>query len=125
MARPKKQTPPPKDYQLTIRFTKELYDALTADAASASLPRTEYIRQLITNHHPVIKQEIVYDNPELLQIFRNLGHYGGNLNQIARYLNQDGTMTNEMWKDIKKCIAEIYEIRDALQKVVGEYRGSH
>ena len=69
MARPKKQLPPPKDHQLTIRFTKDLYDVLTADAAAAGLPRTEYIRQLITNRNPVIKQEIVFDDPEILQIF--------------------------------------------------------
>ena len=90
MARPKKQLPPPKDHQLTIRLTKDLYDVLTADAAAAGLPRTEYIRQLITNRKPVIKQEVVFNDPEILRIFRNLGHYGANLNQIARYLNQGG-----------------------------------
>lgn len=125
MARPKKQLPPAKDHQLTIRFTEELYNVLTAAAEAAGLPRTEYIRQLITNRKPVIKQEIVFNDPEILQIFRNLGHFGANLNQIARYLNQGGTMTNQMWKDIKDCIAEIYNIRDAVRKMVGEYRGSH
>ena len=125
MARPKKQLPPAKDHQLTIRFTEELYNVLTADAEAAVLPRTEYIRQLITNRKPVIKQEIVFNDPEILQIFRNLGHFGANLNQIARYLNQGGTMTNQMWKDIKDCIAEIYNIRDAVREMVGEYRGSH
>lgn len=125
MARPKKQLPPPKDHQLTIRFTKDLYDALTTDAAAAGLPRTEYIRQLITNCNPVIKQEIVFNDPEILQIFHNLGHYGANLNQIARYLNQDGTVTNQIWKDIRECIAEIYNIRDAVKEMTGEYRGRH
>lgn len=126
MARPKKQLPPAKDHQLTIRFTKELYNVLTADAEAAGLPRTEYIRQLITNRKPVIKQEIVFNDPEILKIFRNLGHFGANLNQIARYLNQGGTMTNQMWKDIKDCIAEIYNIRDAvrdmLQADIGEFQ---
>lgn len=125
MARPKKQLPPAKNHQLTIRFTEELYTVLTADAEAAGLPRTEYIRQLITNRKPVVKQEIVFNDPEILQIFRNFGHFGANLNQIARYLNQGGTMTNQMWKDIKDCIAEIYNIRDAVREMVGEYRGSH
>lgn len=110
---------------MTIRFTKDLYDVLTADAAAAGLPRTEYIRQLITNRNPVIKQEIVFNDPEILRIFRNLGHYGANLNQIARYLNQGGTVTNQIWKDIRECIAEIYNIRDAVKEMAGEYRGSH
>ena len=125
MARPKKQIPPAKDHQLSIRFTEELFDVLTADAEAAGLPRTEYIRQLITNHKPVVKQEIVFDSSELLQVFRNLGRLGSNLNQIARFLNQGGTMTNSMWKEIKECISEIYEIRDAVKEIAGEYRGSH
>ena len=125
MARPKKQIPPAKDHQLSIRFTEELFDVLTADAEAAGLPRTEYIRQLITNHKPVVKQEIVFDSSELLQVFRNLGRLGSNLNQIARFLNQGGTITNSMWKEIKECISEIYEIRDAVKEMAGEYRGSH
>lgn len=44
MARPKKQLPPSKDHQLTIRFTEELFNVLTTDAKAAGLPRTEYIR---------------------------------------------------------------------------------
>lgn len=51
----------------------------------------------------------MFNDPEILQIFRNLGHYGANLNQIARYLNQGGTVTNQMGKDIRECIAEIYK----------------
>lgn len=98
---------------------------LTEDAKAAGLPRTEYIQKLITNRKPVVKQEIVFNDSEILQIFRNLGHYGANLNQIARYLNQGGTVTNQMGKDIREYIAEIYNIRDAVKEIVGEYRGSH
>jgi hypothetical protein len=125
MARPKKDFPPVKSREIKIRFTEELFDVLTKDAEAAGLPRTEYIRRLITNSHPVVKQEIVFDSKELLEVFRNLGHYGSNLNQIARYLNQGGNMTNEMWKEIKDCVSEIYEIRDAVKGMAGEYRGSH
>lgn len=30
-------------------------------------------------------------------------------------------MTNQMWKDIKECISELYEMRDTLKEMVGEY----
>lgn len=96
---------------------KNLFDAY-------GLPRTEYIRQLITDYKPIVKKEMVFNDPGILQIFRNLGHYGANLNQIARHLNQDGSITNQMWKDIRDCISEIYKIRDAVIEMVGEYRGS-
>lgn len=39
MARPKKQLPPPKNHQLTIQFTKDLYNILTTDATAAGLPK--------------------------------------------------------------------------------------
>lgn len=125
MTQPKKQLPPPKDHQLTIRFTEELFNILIADAEAAGLPRAEYIRQLITDHKPVVKQEMVFNDPEILQIFRNLGHYGANLNQIARHLNQGGSMTKQMEEEIRDCICEIYKIRDAVREMVGEYRGGY
>lgn len=125
MARPKKHLPPAKDHQISLRLTEDLYNVLTADAAASGLPRTEYIRRLITNHKPVVKTEIVFNDERLLHIFRDLGHYGSNLNQIARYLNQGGTMTNSMWKEIRDCVTEVYEIRDAVREMAGEYRGSH
>lgn len=123
MARPKKKLPPSKDYQITLRMTKEMYDVLTEDAKAARLPRTEYVRQLISNRHPVVKKEIVYNSEELLKIFRNLGNISGNLNQIARYLNQDGKMTNEMWKPVSDSIAQLLHMRDELKRLAGEYRG--
>lgn len=123
MARPKKKLPPSKDYQITLRMTKEMYDVLTEDAKAARLPRTEYVRQLISNRHPVVKNEIVYNSKELLKIFRNLGNISGNLNQIARYLNQGGKMTNEMWKTVSDSISQLLHMRDELKRFAGEYRG--
>lgn len=62
MARPKKFIPPAKNREIKIRFTEELYDVLTNDALAARILRTEYIRQLILDHHPVIKQEVVFNS---------------------------------------------------------------
>ena len=67
MAKPKKKIPPAKDHQLTIRFTEDLFNVLTADAEAAGLPRAEYIRQLIANRKPVVKQEIVFNDPKILE----------------------------------------------------------
>lgn len=123
MARSKKKLPPSKDYQITLRMTKEMYDVLTEDAKAARPPRTEYVRQLISNRHPVVKKEIVYNSEELLKIFRNLGNISGNLNQIAQYLNQGGKMTNEMWKTVSDSIAQLLHMRDEVKRLAGEYRG--
>lgn len=125
MARPKKSIPPAKNREIKIRFTEELYDVLTNDALAARIPRTEYIRQLILDHHPVIKQEVVFDSTEVLDIFRGLSNCRGNLNQIAKHLNQGGEPNGQVRKQVLDCISELYEMRDKLEEMVGEYRGSH
>lgn len=125
MARPKKSIPPAKNREIKIRFTEDLYNVLTNDALAAHIPRTEYIRQLILDHHPVIKQEVVFDSNEVLEIFRGLGNCRGNLNQIAKHLNQGGEPNGQVRKQVLDCISELYKMRDKLEEIVGEYRGSH
>jgi RNA binding exosome subunit len=127
MSGKKKDFPPARTRAINLRITEDLYKVLTLEAEKSHLSLSEYIRILLTSRQPKVEQtyEIVFDSKELLEVFRNLGHYGNNLNQIARYLNQGGNMTNEVWKEIKDCVAEIYEIRDAVKEMAGEYRGSH
>lgn len=117
--------PPNKNHQITIRFTEELFDVLTKDAEAAQLPRAEYIRKLITNRHPVVKHEIVFDNPELLSVLSNLGKIGSNLNQIARHLNEGGSMNLSLRKELLQCITELRSIREDVKEMAGEYRGSN
>ena len=124
MTRPKKDLPPAKECQITVRMTQELFDTLTANAKSARLPRTEYIRKLIVGKNPEMKVELVYNSPEILKIFRNLGNITGNLNQIAKHLNQGGAFTMELRREVSECIAEILRIRDNVEEMVGEYRGN-
>ncbi len=102
-----------------FRMTTELYEVLQTEAASADMTLSDYVRKLLTHRKPTIKKriEVVFNDPEILQIFRNLGACDNNLNQIAAYLNDSGTMTNQ----IKECISELYEMRDTLKEMVGEY----
>lgn len=125
MARSKKSIPLAKNREIKIRFTEELYDVLTNDALVARIPRTEYIRQLILDHHPVIKQEVVFDSTEVLEIFCGLSNCRGNLNQIAKHLNQGDEPNGQVRKQVLDCISELYKMRDKLEEMVGEYRGSH
>lgn len=117
--------PPAKNREIKIRFTEELYDVLTNDALAARIPRTEYIRQLILDHHPVIKQEVVFDSTEVLEIFRGLDNCRGNLNQIAKHLNQDGETNEQVCRQFLDCISELYEMHDKLEEMICEYRGRH
>ena len=127
MPRKKKETPPAKEYFIGIRVTNDLYEVLQSEASASNISLSDYIRKLLTSRRPTIHRttEIVYDDPELLKVFSNLAACGNNLNQIAAYLNQNGAMTNPMWKEIKSCITDLYEMRDNIKEMVGEYRGSH
>lgn len=122
MSRPKKKIPPAHPCRVTIRLTKELYDVLKEDAKHAHVSLAEYIRILLTGKRPVTRLELTFNNPEILEIFRNLGSLSANLNQISRHLNQGGQMTEELQKEILDCIAEIYHMRDELKTKVGECR---
>ena len=103
MSGKKKELPPAREHRLNLRITEELYQVLQNEASESNLSLSDYVRKLLTSRRPTIHRttEIVYDDPELLKVFSNLAACGNNLNQIAAYLNQNGTMTNPMWKEIK------------------------
>lgn len=124
MARPKKTLPEAREHKFTIRLSTEEDIILNSRAAKAGLSRSQYIRSLIYGKTPSIKYEIVYNSPEILKIFRNLGNITGNLNQIAKHLNQGGAFSMELRKEVSGCIAQILHIRDNVERLVGEYRGN-
>ena len=123
MTRPKKTIPPAKECQITIRMTQDLFDVLTKDAHDAKLPRTEYIRHLITGRTPSVKYEIVFNNPKILKIFANLANITGNLNQIAHHLNAGRGWTDDLRREVYELIYEVREMRKELKELAGEYRG--
>ena len=125
MSKPKKKNPPARTREMKIRFSEDHFELLTHEAKAAHLPRAEYVRQLTLDNRPVIHQEFVFNDPEILKIFSNLGHCGGNLNQLAKHLNQGGEVNQQVRDQIVDCISELYEMRDALSRLAGEYRGSN
>ena len=68
MGRPKKEMPPSKGRKFTIRLTDVMYESLKQDALKAGLSVSEYARELLLDHKPVMKQEIVFDSEELLHV---------------------------------------------------------
>jgi hypothetical protein len=123
MSRKKKEIPPAKEHFVGVRMTDEMWNVLEKNAVLAGISPSEYIRRLILNQKIVLKPELVFDSAELLDVFRNLGKIGGNLNQIARHLNEGGTFTEEMAMEISECITQLHQMRDAVKEMAGEYRG--
>lgn len=124
MGRKKKTYPPARMKQFTMRVTEEMYEDLKQNADAAHLSVMAYTRQLLSDRRPVVHNEIVYNNPELLKILGDIGKIGSNLNQIARYLNEGVDPTEEMRKEVIRCITELLKMRNEIKEMAGEYRGN-
>ena len=125
MGRPKKEMPPSKGRKFTIRLTDVMYESLEQDAMKAGLSVSEYARELLLDHKPVVKQETVFDSEELLHVLGDMGKIGSNLNQIAHHLNGGGGWSGELKNEVLQGVIAIYKIRDMVREMSGEYRGGH
>ena len=125
MARPKKENPPTKERFIHVRVTEDLYDVIAKEAKEAHLSVSEYLRKLATDKRITLRKEVVFDNPERLSALSNLGKIGSNLNQIARHLNEGGSMNLSLRKELLQCITELRSIREDVKEMAGEYRGSN
>ena len=125
MGRPKKEMPPSKGRKFTIRLTDVMYESLEQDAVKAGLSVSEYARELLLDHKPVVKQEIVFDSEELLHVLGDMGKIGSNLNQIAHHLNGGGGWSANLKSEVLQGVIAIYKIRDMVKEMAGEYRGGN
>lgn len=123
MGRKKMINPPARMKQFTIRVTEEMYKNLKQNADAAHLSVIAYTRQLLSNRRPVVHNEIVYNNPELLKALGNIEKVGSNLNQTARYLNEGVDPTGQMMKEVMRCIVELQKMRNEIKEMASKYRG--
>lgn len=61
--------------------------------------------------------------PQLKEITAQLAAIGNNLNQIARYLNSGGLLTDELRNDINARVEDVMEMRKKILTLAGDYRG--
>ena len=125
MARPKKNLPPARTHRITVRLTDEMFDVVTRDAKAANLSNAEYIRQLILKRTIKYAPTIVHDDTKIIQELGQMGKIGSNLNQIARYLNQGGSMTNPLAKELRETLQHLTDCCNTLNQKVEEEYGRH
>ena len=96
--------------------------AFTARLAPYGISQSEFLRQAIRRAtiRPVIHVSAV--NDELLSAVGKLaaeyGRIGGNLNQIARYLNEYGAPYHALSGEVRAAIADLAALKyEVLQKV--------
>ena len=119
---PKRYNTPHRSRVVKTRLSEDEYADFTARLAPYGISQSEFLRQAIrrTAIRPVIHVSAV--NDELLSAVGKLtaeyGRIGGNLNQIARYLNEYGAPYNAL------SIADLAALKYEVLKKVGDAVGN-
>ena len=114
------------------RLSEDEYADFTARLAPYGISQSEFLRQAIrrTTIRTIIHVSAV--NDELLSAVGKLtaeyGRIGGNLNQIARYLNEYGAPYNALSGEVRAAIADLaalkYEVLGKVGDAVGNTQAS-
>ena len=124
---PKKYNTPKRNIVVKTRMTDDEYADFTERVKFCGISLSEFIRQAIEN--AVIKPIITISpvNEKLLsaigQLTAQLGKIGGNLNQIARYLNEHGVPYNSLYSDVQSVISDLAELKFEILRKVGDAVG--
>jgi hypothetical protein len=106
-----------RDRILTLRLTGDERAAIDAAAEDAGLMVGSYVRQtLLGAPAPRAVSRKPADRRELARILGQLGHIGGNLNQIAKDKNT-GAVVYE--GEIALAARAVVEMRDAVLRAMG------
>ena len=118
----KRYNTPHRSRVVKTRMTEEEYTEFAERLSAYHMSQAEFIRQAITGAaiRPIITVSPV--NDELLAAVGKLtaeyGKIGGNLNQIARYLNEYGVPYNALSGEVRAAIADLAALKyEVLQKV--------
>lgn len=124
MARPKKETEKYRNHRITIRFTDLEYSIIETAVRQANMSLAAYVRTQVLKGQVHTKIEIVADVPEIKELLAEFGKIGSNLNQIAKYFNQGGVLSQEMRGEINKRLRDLYEMKYKVMKMAGDFRGN-
>ena len=124
MARPKKETEKYRNHRITIRFTDLEYSIIETAARQTNMSLAAYVRTQVLKGQVHTKIEIVTDVPEIKKLLAEFGKIGSNLNQIAKYFNQGGILSQEMRVEINKRLRDLYEMKYKVMKMAGDFHGN-
>ena len=123
----KKYNTPHRSRVVKTRLSEDEYADFTARLAPYGISQSEFLRQAIrrTAIRPIIHVSAV--NDELLSAVGKLtaeyGKIGGNLNQIARTLNEWHSPYPAMAKELKDAAADLAALKYEVLQKVGEAIG--
>ncbi|MDE6456258.1 MAG: plasmid mobilization relaxosome protein MobC [Dysosmobacter sp.] len=124
----KRYNTPHRDRIIKTRVTEEEHADFMERLTAYGMSQSEFIRQAITGAtvKPIITVSPV--NDELLAAVGRLtgecGKIGGNLNQIARYLNEYGTPYTTLAAEVRAELSDLAALRFQVLREVGEAIGN-
>ena len=124
----KRYNTPHRSRVVKIRMTEEEYAEFTERLSACNMSQAEFIRQAITGAaiRPIITVSPV--NDELLstvgKLIAEYGKIGGNLNQIARALNEYGTPYNALSVEVRAAISDLAALKFEVLRKVGDAVGN-
>ena len=124
----KRYNTPHRSRVVKTRMTEEEYAEFAERLSAYNMSQAEFIRQAITGAaiRPIITVSPV--NDELLAAVGKLtaeyGRIGSNLNQIAKYFNQGGILSQEMRGEINKRLRDLYEMKYKVMEMAGDFHGN-
>ena len=124
----KRYNTPHRHRVIKTRLTEEEYAEFSERVSLCKMSQSEYIRQALTKSRirPVITVSPV--NDELLSAVGKLtaeyGKIGGNLNQIARCLNEYGTPYNALSQEVRAALSGLAALKFEVLQKVGEAVGN-
>ena len=124
MARPKRETEKYRNHRITIRFTDLEYSIIETAARQTNMSLAAYVRTQVLKGQVHTKIEIVADVPEIKELLAEFGKIGSNLNQIAKYFNQGGILSQEMRGEINKRLRDLYEMKYKVMEMAGDFHGN-
>ena len=124
----KKYNTPHRHRVIKTRLTEEEYAEFSERVTLCKMSQAEFIRQALikSSIRPVITVSPV--NDELLSAVGKLtaeyGKIGGNLNQIARCLNEYGAPYNALSQEVRAALSELAALKFEVLQKVGEAVGN-
>ena len=124
---PKKYNTPKRSIVVKTRMTADEYADFAERTRFCGISQTEFIRRAIDD--AVIKPIITVSpvNEKLLtavgSLTAQLGKIGGNLNQIARFLNEHGTPYNSLSGEVRAAISDLADLKFEILRKVGDAVG--
>ena len=119
---------PHRTRTIKTRLTEAEYADFMERLTAYGMSKSEFIRQAITGATitPIITVSPINDEM-LAAVGRLTGEYGkigGNLNQIARYLNEYGAPYKSLSSDVRAALSDLAALKFQVLQKVGETIGN-